>query len=161
MIAKGAKKEAELLVISSGNVEAPYNYHAGYYWSKFFREMRDNKKIYGIKCPRCGKVYIPPRVVCGPCFVKLEDWVEVGPKGTVTGFSVVNFPLLNATTGEPRKIPFGLGYIKLDGADTLLMHYLEELDETKVKSGTRVEVVFREERLGNIDDIKFFRTIEE
>ena len=49
MIAKGAKKEAELLVITSGNVEAPYNYHAGYYWSKDQAVHWDGRNSFGEK----------------------------------------------------------------------------------------------------------------
>ena len=32
--------------------------------TKFLKEIRDNKKIMGIKCPSCGKVYVPPRLHC-------------------------------------------------------------------------------------------------
>ena len=36
--------------------DMPYKYHAGYYYSRFLRELRDNKKIVGVKCPKCGGI---------------------------------------------------------------------------------------------------------
>ena len=43
--------------------DMPYNYHAGFYYSRFLRELKDNKRIVGVRCPRCKKIYVPPRVV--------------------------------------------------------------------------------------------------
>jgi hypothetical protein len=50
-------------------------------------------------------------------------------------------------------VPYGYGFIRLDGADTLLQHYIDIEDESKVKIGARVEPVFADERKGTIKDI--------
>jgi len=31
----------------------------------------------------CGQVYVPPRQVCGRCFVSMSHWVELSPRGTL------------------------------------------------------------------------------
>ena len=40
-------------------IEISYKYSYGQQ-SRFFREIRDNQKLYGAKCPQCGWVYCPP-----------------------------------------------------------------------------------------------------
>jgi hypothetical protein len=66
-------------------------------------------------------------------------------------------------TGEVKPIPYGFGGIQLDGADSILRHFLEETDLNKLRIGLRMQAVFkpREERVGDLTDILFFRTIKE
>jgi uncharacterized OB-fold protein len=117
--------EKESLVISSGEAKQPFNYAVGLYGSKFFQELRDNRRIMGIKCPECGKVYIPPRKVCGPCFVEMNEFVEVGPKGQIGTFTILRYAFIDPETGEQKPVPYGYGFIKFDGADTLFQHYID------------------------------------
>ncbi|MCJ7522671.1 MAG: Zn-ribbon domain-containing OB-fold protein [Dehalococcoidia bacterium] len=141
--------------------DMPYDYHAGFYYSRFLKELRDNKRIYGVKCPRCGKVYVPPRIVCRDCFVTMEEFVEVGNEGTLLAFTVTNFPYTDTTRGEPKKIPYTAAYIKLDGSDSNIVHCLDETDEKKIKAGMRVRAVFSETRTGDyFHDIDHFEIIQ-
>ena len=43
------------------------------------------------------------------------------------------------------------------GADTALLHYLDEVDPERVRIGMRVEARFAGERTGGIGDIAYFR----
>ncbi len=81
-------EKKDFLTISSGEQAQPFNWSVGRHGSKFLTELRDHKKILGIKCPSCGKVYVPPRRVCGRCFVEMSEFVELPPRGTLTAFSV-------------------------------------------------------------------------
>ncbi|MCX5914168.1 MAG: OB-fold domain-containing protein [Deltaproteobacteria bacterium] len=155
------KEDLELLSISSV-VDVPYSYNAGYYLGQYLRELEKNKRIIGVKCPKCKRVYVPPRVVCNQCFVKMEEFVPVSDKGTVTAFTVVTVPYTDPNTGEPKKLPFTCAYVRLDGTDSNLMHCLEELDDKKIKAGMRVQAVFSEKRTGDhFTDIKHFKKIED
>jgi len=88
--------------------------------------------------------------------------MEVGPRGTVIGFSVVEQSFLVPTTGEMLEVPIGVGIILLDGAPVSLQHRLQETNSEKIKAGMRVEAVFkpREQRQANIFDILYFKTIK-
>lgn len=134
-------------------IEAEFNYSYGKI-SRFFRELKDNKKIMGTKCPKCGVVFCPPTSDCPKCWVPTE-WVEVGPEGILLHYTVIGLPPL----WIKRPTPFTLGLIKLDGADTGLMSFVDEIDIKKLRSGLRVEAVFAEEREGYITDIDHFRVI--
>ena len=141
-------------------LEIPYHYSGGVQVSRFLRELKYNKRFVGVKCPNCGKIYVPPRIVCKECFVKTEEFVQVSDKGTVIGYTVTSVPYTNPRTGEPKRLPFTTGYIRLDGSDSNILHRLEELDEKKLKTGMRVLDVFNEDCTGDhFFDIKFFRTI--
>jgi hypothetical protein len=122
-------------------------------------ELRDNKRIYGIKCPECNKVLVPIRRVCGECFREMEELVEVGPQGTVETFTVLSFGFVDPETGKQRPVPYTWAFIKLDGSDNTFIHYLQETDLSKLKIGMRVEAVFEEERRGHVLDIRHFRTV--
>jgi hypothetical protein len=121
--------------------------------TKFLSEIRDNKKLMGLKCPSCGKVYIPPRTHCPDCFVRMSEWIDLSGKGTLTTYTVVRYqePYM------PKEPPYAYGVIQMDGADTGLVHMLGGVDLDKIKIGMRLEPVFKEEREGSILDIDYFK----
>ena len=151
------KTEQELISIPM-TVDVPYRFAAGHYLGRFLTELRDNGRIFGIKCPKCGRVQLPPRVVCAPCHVKNEEWVELGLEGTLMAYTIMYLPLTDPTTGKPHEPPFVYGSIKLDGADSVLDHLVNvEPDPEKLKVGMRMKVVLRprEERIGDLSDIMY------
>ena len=151
--------ESERLTISSGDALQPFNYAVGLHGSKFFKALKD-KKILGIKCPRCNKVYVPPRRVCGPCFAEMTDFVEVGPQGAIGTFTILRYAFIDPETGVQKPIPYGYGFINLDGADTMFQHYIDITKESDLKVGARVEAIFTDQPKGMITDIKGFRLID-
>jgi uncharacterized OB-fold protein len=153
------KERYPLLTISS-DIEQPYHYSLGRYGGKLVQELRDNERIIGSKCPKCARIYVPPRQVCGRCFTKMDEFVGVSNEGRLDSFTVVYFSFGDPETGKKRPVPYGYGRIKLDGADSEFLHFLEESDVNKLKIGMRVEAVFEEKRTGSFRDIKYFRLIE-
>jgi uncharacterized OB-fold protein len=149
------KDEVEEIVFE-GKIAVPYTWTVGSTLSKWYGELRDNGKIWGTRCPFCGKVFVPPKFKCNSCYRDLSDWVMLPGTGTVETYTVVHYeePKLH-----PKKAPFVYGIINMDGADTGLVHLIDEVEPDKVKVGMRVEAVLAEEREGNIMDIKYFRPI--
>ena len=141
-------------------MDLTFRYAAGRYFSHFFRQIKEDRRILGTRCPQCGKVYLPPRPFCGDCYRRMNEWTEVGPEGTLRGYTVVYFSFHDASLGGVRSTPFGAGLIQLDGAHTTLNHYLGESDIRKLRIGMRVRPVFKENREGNIGDILYFDLIE-
>jgi hypothetical protein len=127
-------------------IEILYKYSYGGI-SRFFRELRDNQKLYGSKCTKCGVVYLPPRVNCGECYAPTE-WVPCGDKGTVVTFATVHY----ATSEHFDKTPFICAFIKVDGADTLLMQNVFMKNVKSAHTGMRVKIQFKEDRMGDMGD---------
>jgi uncharacterized OB-fold protein len=145
-------------------VDVPYRFAAGSYMARFLIELRDNGKFFGIQCPSCGRVQMPPRIVCAACHVKNGEWVELSPEGTLMGFSIVHLPLTDPTTGLPHKTPYTYGIVRLDGAYSTIEHFIDvEPDIQKVRVGMRVRAILRprEERTGDLNDILHFAPIGE
>jgi uncharacterized OB-fold protein len=141
------------LVVAEVTAHSNFLVNTGATGTRFLSEIRDNKKIMGIKCPTCGKVYVPPRSHCPVDFAKMTEWVDLSGKGTLSSYTVVRYeePYL------PKEPPFAYGVIQMDGADTGMAHILGEVDLDKIKVGMRLEPVFKEEREGSILDIAHFK----
>jgi len=145
------------LIFVPGKWELPYHYAAGKVSSRFFVEVRDNKRLMGIKCPQCGRVMMPPRSFCERCFVPAEEWVEVGPEGTIEAFTIT----MEKWPGNPDP-PFAVAFVKLDGADTAMLNYVKGLDFSelekaceKLRIGNRVKLIFKDDREGKVTDFEY------
>lgn len=141
-----------------GKLALPYTYFAGRVGSTFITTIRDQKKIMGVKCTKCNKVFIPPRQTCERCLSDIrENWVDLKNTGVVTNFTVVRYDDKHL----PRKAPFIMALVKLDGADTPFAHILDGVDPEKVKIGMKVEAVFAKETTNTILDIDHFAPVKE
>ena len=153
------KKEIELLTIESGEAFQPFDWSVGKYGSRLLHEIKENKRFVGIKCSKCGKVYVPPRKVCGPCYVAMDEIVPLSDEGEIVVCTILQFGFVDPSTGVQRPVPYACAFIKLDGADSTLPHFIDSTDPEKVKVGARVKAVFEEERTGSIMDIRHFALI--
>lgn len=149
-------EERDGLLIHQGVIRVPYTWAAGEVASKFYVGLRD-KKIYGIRCPTCVVVLVPPKKVCHRCFNDLSEWVEVSNEGALETFTVVHYC---ETKLHPMKAPFAYGIIRLDGADTGMTHLIGEADLKGIKEGMRLKAVFRKVPKGDYLDIEYFKPVE-
>ncbi len=142
-------------LVYESRIKVPYTWSVGEIGSRFLIELRDHKRIFGTRCPQCDLVYIPPRKHCGHCFSKIEEWVELGHQGSLITYTIVRYE----SSALPTNPPFAYGIILLDRASTGLVHFLGEVNFEEIKPGMRVEAVFKDERTGDIMDIRYFRPI--
>ncbi len=134
-----------------------WNVDIGPTMSEFFQRLKATRRLYGSRCDGCGRVYLPPRPVCGDCWLEMNEFVELGMLGTIVAKTICHYTILDSLTGKPRQTPFVLGLIQLDGADTTLNHFVEVDDPEWVAIGDRVEMILRETVEGNAGDILHFR----
>lgn len=106
--------------------------------SKYLRALAHGK-LLGQRCPKCHKVYIPPRGACPVDGVPTTDEVELPDVGTVTTFCVVNVPFL----GQRIKPPYVAAYVLLDGADIAFLHLVLGCAADEVRMGMRVRAVWK------------------
>jgi uncharacterized OB-fold protein len=135
-----------------------YDIHLGATWSRFMDGLRD-KKILANRCPDCARVFVPPQAYCESCFVATDEWLELPPVGTLEVFTVA----WHGFRGGPQP-PYAIGGIRLDGASTLLMHWVIGVEfepgsdlRASLPFGSRVEAVWSDERTGQVLDIAHFR----
>jgi uncharacterized OB-fold protein len=140
-----------------GDIPISSRYTAGIAGEKFFREIKDNARFLGTRCEACGLTYVPATMFCERCFAQLDEWVEVESQGTVFTYTV----LYRDLDENPLDPPAVLAYVKLEGSDGGLVHYLGEVDPADVYIGMPVEAAFKDaaEREGSILDIEYFRPV--
>jgi uncharacterized OB-fold protein len=147
------ERDKQDCLIMEGKLALPYQYFAGRTGSRFLIALRDEKKIRGLRCPTCDKVYVPPRSTCVACFSNIsENWVDLKDTGTVTGFTVVRYE----EPYQPASPPYILAMIRLDGADTPLAHIVKGVPVSEMETGIRVKAVFAEESASTIREIDHF-----
>jgi len=135
-------------------VNLAYDYAASPEESKFFRGLAEGR-LLGQRCPKCQKVYVPPRGACPVDGVPTAEEVELPDRGMVTTFCIVNVPF----QGQKIPIPYVSAYVLLDGADIAFLHLILETDVADVRMGMRVEAVWkpREEWTTDLNNIVYFR----
>ncbi len=125
--------------------------------SKFFIELKDNKRIFGAKCEKCNTIYCPPRVTCAKCYHPTV-WTPLKDTGTIRVSTLVWF----STSKFIQNIPYAVGYIQIDGATTAINQgiFSDNLKPSKIRPGEPVRAVFKKEREGKITDF-FFVPLDE
>jgi uncharacterized OB-fold protein len=139
-------------VLSAPHVlEYPYRRSVGPVLSRFFTALRD-RTIVGVRT-RGGRVLCPPAEADPETGAAVSDeYVAVGPGGVVTTWTWVARPRAK----QPLPHPFAYALIRLDGADTALLHVVDAGDPARMRSGMRVRPRWRDETVGEIADITAF-----
>lgn len=124
--------------------------------SRFFRALKDERRILGTRCPRCGVVWCPPRVDCSNCYQPAE-WLEMPQEGTVRAATYCYYVPSNYSLHRYITMPYVLALVQLDGASTALncQVHVPRVVVGAVPAGTRVRAVFRERREGRLTDLYF------
>ncbi len=139
---------------------ARYAWDAGVAIGRYLSELKEGRLI-GVRCNRCRRTVIPPRIFCEWCFRPMDEWVPLPDTGTVNTFSLcyVTWDMRELTEPEISAV------IDIDGTQPPvgIMHLLGEVDPQAVKIGMRVQAVWKppEERTGSILDINYFKPISD
>ena len=143
-------------VYSAAHVVAyDYRRSVGPVLGRFFTELRDRRVVANRTAS--GRVLCPPMehdpesgAATAPGFL------EVGPGGVITSWSWVSSPRAK----HPLSRPFAWALIRLDGADTALLHAVDAGSESHLRTGMRVVPRWRAETRGEIGDIECFEPQE-
>jgi uncharacterized protein len=131
-------------------IEFPYTRTLGPVVGPFLTGLRD-RRILGARTGD-GRVLVPPLEWDPATGEGLEpDLVEVGPAGTVETWAWVTRP----GRKHPLDHPFAFALVRLDGADTGLLHVVDGGSMERMRTGMRVVARWKDERIGHITDLAF------
>ena len=130
-------------------IEYPFNRTTGPVIGAFLTGLRE-QRVLGIRGAD-GRVVCPPVEYDPQTGEPLTELVEVGAEGTVTSWSRVTRP----RDGQPLDAEHTLALVRLDGADTSMLHVVDGA----VATGDRVRIRWADEREGLITDIAAFEPI--
>ena len=75
------------------------------------RDPAEPPRLLGSRCCACGERFFPRRQVCAKCLhVGTED-VELGPRGRLSTWTWVHFPLFNSKRADAGG--YGVGQVQL------------------------------------------------
>jgi uncharacterized OB-fold protein len=104
-----------------------------------------------------GRVHAPPFEYDPVTLAPPDELVPVGPEGSVISWSWAPQPL----EGQPLGHPFAWALIRLDGADTAMLHAVDAGSAVAMGTGMRVRVRWAASPVGHIHDIECFEPISE
>ncbi|MBL1089288.1 MULTISPECIES: Zn-ribbon domain-containing OB-fold protein [Streptomyces] len=119
-----------------------YVYSPGRAQTAYIHALSERRTV-GERCPSCRKVYVPPRGACPTCGVATSEQAEVGPRGTVTTYCIVNIKAAH-TANLDIEVPYVYAHIALDGAGLALHGRIAGIPYDQVRMGLRVEPVWTE-----------------
>ncbi len=131
-------------------IEYPFSRTTGPVIGAFLTGLRE-EVLVGIRGSD-GRVLVPPTEYDPLTGEELRELVEVGPGGVVTTWAWVESPRAK----QPLDRPFAWALIRLDGADTGMLHAVDAGSMDVMRTGMRVVPRWRDEREGHILDIECF-----
>jgi uncharacterized protein len=131
-------------------LEYTYRRSVGPVLGRFLAGLRDGV-VLGAKTAS-GRVLVPPSEYDPETSEPVGELVPVASSGAVVSWTWVEAP----RPRQPLDRPFAWALVKLDGADTPLLHAVDAGTPAAMRTGMRVKVRWREERAGEIADIACF-----
>lgn len=135
-------------------LEYAYRRSVGPVLGRFFTALKE-RRLEGIRT-KAGRVLVPPSEYDPETGEALDDFVPVGPGGEIVSWCWVSKP--RAT--QPLDHPFAYALVRLDGADTPLLHAVDAGEESRLRTGARVRPRWAEEPAGGILDLACFELEE-
>ena len=131
-------------------------------FSPFFLSMRDDKKLLGCKCSKCGLVRVPPFLThCPDCDFAPTELIEVEQVGVMNSTPPITY---FATSLFQHMAPYGRGRVIFNGADTAMSAILYTttgiLVPGIITKGTEVKLIFKDNRIGEMTDVFCVPTTE-
>jgi uncharacterized OB-fold protein len=123
--------------------------------SRFVTALRD-RRVEGVRGSD-GRVHVPPAEYDPVTGAPLSEPVQVASVGTVLTWSWMPTPM----EGQPLDRPFGWALVRLDGADTALLHAVDAGDPARMRTGMRVRIRWAEQTVGHITDIACFEPLDD
>jgi len=149
------RSESEQGLNAAFIVEYAYSRSTGPVMARFLEGLRE-RKILGSRSDD-GTVFVPARAYDPRTGEDVNELVEVGPQGTVETWSWVAEPL--PQHAEAR--PFAWALIRLDGANSAMLHKVHAKSPQDVETGMRVRPLWAVQTTGSIHDIQSFVAAEE
>jgi uncharacterized protein len=109
------------------------------------------RTIIGTRCTD-GRVYVPPLEYDPRTGKAVEDFRAVAEEGEVVSWTWAPEPM----PGQPLDRAFAWALIKLDGADTALLHAVDVDSPDSIVTGMRVRARWADDPVGHIRDIICF-----
>jgi uncharacterized protein len=110
-----------------------------------YNKHLQEEKLMGVRCRKCGAVFVPPRPFCVTCYSSNLEWREMKGRGRLAAFTCINIPPpFMMAEGYNRKRPYCSGVVELEEGGRVAAR-IERVDPRKpeqIKIGMPLKVSF-------------------
>jgi hypothetical protein len=131
-------------------LEFNYTRSLGPTLAAFFQGLKD-RKIVGARTAS-GRVLVPPTPHDPDTGSDVDSLVDLPDTGVVTTWGWVSKPRPN----HPLQKPFAWALVRIDGADTAMLHAVDAGAESAMSTGMKVKARWATEPSGSILDLACF-----
>jgi uncharacterized OB-fold protein len=131
-------------------LEYPYHRSTGRVTGAFLGGLAE-RRVLGART-KSGRIIVPPQEYDPDTGEEIEEMVDAGTSGVVTSWTWITQPRKN----HPLQRPFAFALVRLDGADTAMLHAVDAGSPDRMRTGMRVRVRWRDDPQGAITDIACF-----
>ena len=78
--------------------------------SRCWREIPQRYRLEANKCPHCGKIFFPPRLICPECKKAGLEETKLAEKGKVISYTIIRVPPQQFVD----QAPYAVGIVELD-----------------------------------------------
>ena len=107
---------------------------------KEYSEALKKDKLLGLKCKECGKINVPPKMVCGQCTSLDMEVLELSGKGNIQTFTTV----FVAPEGREAEVPYTIVMVELDEGPWIVGNLID-IDPSKAT----MELIGKRVKLGH------------
>ncbi|WP_338602231.1 Zn-ribbon domain-containing OB-fold protein [Sulfolobus tengchongensis] len=126
-------KEGSLLKWFDVMEAEKYEYTVGPAGEQFFNGLKQGK-IIGSKCDKCGRIYVPARLYCEHCFIKIETYVEVNKdEAYIDSFTII----YKDDNGNRLTQPISIALVRFPNTEGGILCYVDG----NVRAGVKVKFI--------------------
>lgn len=115
---------------------------------QYTREIPQRYRLEAKRCTKCGKVHIPPRLICDGCKDRNFEDVTLPKEGKVLTWTVIHVP----PPSFDLEAPYVIAIVELAGGVRLTCQVVD-CDPDELSIDAPVELVFRRIQEDNEADI--------
>lgn len=134
-------------------LEFDYTRSLGPTLERFFEGLGE-RKIIGART-KAGKVIVPPTPHDPDTGEDIDGFVDLPDTGVVTTWAWVSKP----RPKHPLQKPFAWALVRIDGADTAMLHAVDVVEESQMSTGMRVKARWSSDPQGSILDLECFAPV--
>ncbi|MEM2434527.1 MAG: Zn-ribbon domain-containing OB-fold protein [Candidatus Bathyarchaeia archaeon] len=102
-----------------------------------FYKFVSERKIMGVKCEKCEKIFVPPRPLCPNCLSTNLKWIQLKGRGKLLTYTVIHV----APERFQHLAPYALGIVELEEG-VRLPGIIQGVKPEDIKIGMSLEVDF-------------------
>ena len=102
-----------------------------------FYKFIGERKLMGVKCNKCGNIFVPPRAICPKCLSTDLSWTPLKNRGKLITYTIIHI----APEKFQHMAPYAFGIIEIED-NVRIPGIIQDIKHEDIKVGMELEVDF-------------------